>query len=91
MTGGATPGGDLSRAFVIKANGRIISSYFIDEESRVTTLFRDKFLNALIFPGDTVIVPPAEPRVSFMEHLKDWTTILYQLASTVKITTDVWK
>ncbi|HPE20311.1 MAG TPA: SLBB domain-containing protein [Candidatus Mcinerneyibacteriales bacterium] len=90
MTGGATPRGDLSRAFVIKANGRIISPYFIDDESRVATLFRDKFLNALIFPGDTVIVPPAEPRISFVEHLKDWTTILYQLASTVKITTDVW-
>ena len=90
MTGGSTPRGDLSRAFVIKANGRIISPYFIDDESRVTTLFRNKFLNALIFPGDTIIVPPAEPRISFLEHLKDWTTILYQLASTVKFTADVW-
>jgi protein involved in polysaccharide export with SLBB domain len=90
MTGGATTRGDLSRAFVIKANGRIISPYFVDDESQVTTLFRNKFLNARIFPGDTVIVPPAEPRISFVQHLKDWTTILYQLASSVKISTDIW-
>ena len=90
MTGGATSRGDLSKAFVIKAGGKIISRYYIDDESRTVTMFRNKLLNSRIFPGDTVIVPVRDFRVPWVQHLKDWTTILYQLASTVKITSDVW-
>ncbi|HMA69112.1 MAG TPA: SLBB domain-containing protein [Candidatus Mcinerneyibacterium sp.] len=90
MAGGATKQGDLNQAFVIKANGRIISNHYIDEESKSFALFGSRFLNAKIFPGDTIIVPPKQVKEKFVSQLKDWTTVLYQLATTVKITSDVW-
>ncbi len=90
MTGGATSRGDLGRTFVIKASGKIISQYYVDNESRNITLFRNKLLNARIYPGDTIIVPVKDFKVPWIRQLKDWTTVLYQLASTIKITSDVW-
>jgi len=90
MAGGATKQGDLDQAFVIKANGRIISNHYIDEESKRFALFGSRLLNAKIYPGDTIIVPPKEIKEKFVSQLKDWTTVLYQLATTVKISSDVW-
>ncbi|TYB30946.1 MAG: hypothetical protein FXF47_06640 [Candidatus Mcinerneyibacterium aminivorans] len=91
MTGGATNKGDIDQAFVIKANGRIISNHYIDEESRTYSFLGNDFLNAKIYPGDTIIVPPKEPKESLLQGLKDWSTVLYNLATTVKITSDIWQ
>ena len=90
-TGGATRKGDISNAFVVKASGIIISNHYIDAESASFHFLSNKFLNAKIFPGDTLIVPEKVEKVPWITNLKDWSTVLYQLATTVKITSDLWK
>ncbi len=90
MTGGPSSEGDIGRAFVVKANGTVISPYYIDEESSSSSFLSSGFLNARIFPGDTIIVPTATQKVPFIKNMVDWTTVLYQLATTIKITSDIW-
>jgi len=89
LTGGPTTYGDLGRAFVIKANGVVISPYYIDDESNSSSFLASDFLNAKIFPGDTIIVPKEVETVPFVKQLLDWTTVLFQLATSVKFTGDV--
>lgn len=90
MTGGPSQDGDISRAFVVKANGTVISPYYVDEESSSASFLASGFMNARIFPGDTVIVPTTTQKVPFIKNMVDWTTVLYQLATTVKISSDIW-
>ncbi len=90
MTGGPSREGVLSRAIVIKANGVVISPYYIDKESSTFSFLSSGFMNAKIFPGDTIIVPRETENIPLVKKVIDWSTVLYQLSTTVKITSDLW-
>ncbi|WP_449258344.1 SLBB domain-containing protein [Chlorobium limicola] len=66
MAGGVNPTGDKSEIYRILANGTVLSKR------------KDGGCN--INPGDAIVVPEQLQRgKTLVQHLKDWTTILYQL------------
>jgi protein involved in polysaccharide export with SLBB domain len=76
LAGGPTKGADESSAFVVRANGQVISSRQID-----TSWFnRSNSIGSLVAePGDTVFVPEEMNKATFIQAAKDWTLLLYQL------------
>ena len=75
LAGGPTRGADESSAFVVRANGSVISSL-----SSSSWLNRKGTLDGLTAePGDTVFVPEEMNKTTFVQNAKDWTQILYQL------------
>jgi protein involved in polysaccharide export with SLBB domain len=72
--GGPTSSADYSLAFVVRANGSVVSA---TEGSRWWRKGPFEELPAL--PGDTVYVPEEIFRTSWVQSAKDWTQILYQL------------
>lgn len=75
LAGGPTRGADAGSAFVIRANGTVVSarqssSGWFSSGSGLATL------SAL--PGDTIFVPEEMNKTTFTQELKDWTQILYQ-------------
>jgi hypothetical protein len=71
--GGATPAADAEGAFVVRANGSVVSAR---EGRRWGALARFEAQPAL--PGDTLFVPEKLDRVTLTQGAKDWTQILYQ-------------
>jgi protein involved in polysaccharide export with SLBB domain len=71
--GGATPAADAAGAFVVRANGSVVSAR---EGGFWTGLARFEAQPAL--PGDTIFVPEKLDRITFTQGAKDWTQILYQ-------------
>lgn len=72
--GGPTTGAEYDAAFVVRANGSVLSAAQGSRWSR-TRQFEDQ----PALPGDTVFVPEELFRVSWVQGAKDWTQILYQL------------
>lgn len=70
LAGGATPGGDKSEMYVIRADGTIRSVNNAGWLSRVG--------GQQINPGDTIVLPEKVERSSWTQSFKEWTTILYQ-------------
>jgi protein involved in polysaccharide export with SLBB domain len=71
--GGPTGSADYSLAFVVRANGSVLSA---SQGSRWWRKGPFEELPAL--PGDTVYVPEEIFRTSWVQGAKDWTQILYQ-------------
>lgn len=73
LAGGPTRGADKTSAFVIRANGSVVSN------QQTTGWFNSDRLSSLsALPGDTVFVPEEMDKTTFVQHAKDWTQILYQ-------------
>jgi protein involved in polysaccharide export with SLBB domain len=73
--GGPTEGADYPAAFVVRANGSVLSA-----RQNGTWLARtSSFESESALPGDTVFVPEDLFRGNFVQGAKDWTQILYQL------------
>lgn len=73
LAGGPTRGADKNSAFVIRANGSVISNL------QGSSWFRsDRLTSIAALPGDTVFVPEEMDKTTFVQHAKDWTQILYQ-------------
>jgi protein involved in polysaccharide export with SLBB domain len=70
--GGSTREADESRAFVLRADGSIVS------KTMSNASWKSKFKDVL--PGDSIVVPLRLDRSSFMHNLKDWSQILSQFA-----------
>jgi len=76
LAGGPTKGADASSAFVIRANGSVVSG---QQQSGSKWFSRGSALAGLkAEPGDTVFVPEEINKTTFIQGAKDWTQILYQ-------------
>jgi protein involved in polysaccharide export with SLBB domain len=76
LAGGPTKGADASSAFVIRANGSVVSG---QQKSSGILFARTNGLGAMkAEPGDTVFVPEEINKTTFIQGAKDWTQILYQ-------------
>ncbi len=76
LAGGATKGADEGSAFIVRANGQVMSS-----RSQPSTWFSraNQIAGITAEPGDTVFVPEELDKATFVQSAKDWTQILYQL------------
>jgi polysaccharide biosynthesis/export protein len=70
LAGGATVSADKSEMYLIRADGTA-------ESGRSKGWFSG-LSGALVNPGDTVVVPEQVLRGTWIQSLKDWTTVLYQ-------------
>ncbi len=85
--GGPTPDAEKGEMYIVKADGSIISKtqkgkfgiLWDTEENRWVS---GGFMSARIEPGDSILVPSKVTRFVWKREIKDWTTILYQLAIT---------
>lgn len=74
LAGGPTRGADDGSAFVVRANGSVVSSL-----SKGSWFNRTGELSALpAEPGDTIFVPEELNKTTFVQSAKDWTQIVYQ-------------
>ena len=74
MAGGFTRDAERGRAFVIRANGEVVSY-----ESR-KGLWGNQFYDLPIYPGDTIVVPEKTFRPSALRGFLDWSQVFSQLA-----------
>jgi protein involved in polysaccharide export with SLBB domain len=73
LAGGITRAADESSMFVIRANGTVISA------SQGSGWFSGNLIEKqAALPGDTIFVPEALNRTTFIQSAKDWTQILGQ-------------
>lgn len=77
QAGGPTRGADRASAFVIRANGSVISGLQNRDWYRG---YSGGLENVAALPGDTVFVPEELDKTTVAQHLKDWTQILYQFS-----------
>lgn len=74
LAGGPTRGADAESAFLIRANGSVISGL------QSSGFWRSGGLKGIAaMPGDTIFVPEEINKTTFVQNVKDWTQILYQL------------
>ena len=75
LAGGPTRGADSSSAFVIRANGSVVSG------RQSTSWWRggNELQGVMALPGDTIFVPEEVNKTTFVQNAKDWTQIIYQL------------
>ena len=74
LAGGPTRGADAASAFVIRANGSVVSS----RQGGGWPGGRGALASAPAEPGDTLFVPEEIDKTTFIQSAKDWTQILYQ-------------
>lgn len=75
LAGGTTRGADASSAFVLRANGSVVSA----RQKNGGWLLAGGGLDALAAePGDTIFVPEELNKTTFVQEAKEWTQILYQ-------------
>lgn len=75
LAGGPTRGADTSSAFVVRANGSVISAR---QRSGGWFTAGSSFEGTPAEPGDTVFVPEELDKTTFTQVAKEWTQILYQ-------------
>jgi len=73
LAGGPTRGADASGAFVIRANGTVVSAR---QSSSGWLGFGTNLAGLPALPGDTVFVPEQMNKSTFIQDAKDWTQIL---------------
>jgi len=74
MAGGPTRDADRKHAFVIRADGEVVSY-----ESQ-KGLWGDQFGDLALYPGDTLVVPEKTFRPTALRQFLDWSQIFSQLA-----------
>ena len=77
LAGSPTRGADKSSIFVVRANGSVVSAQQGDNGWFGVGGKRINDLAAL--PGDTVFVPEEADKRTFVQNVKDWTQIIFQL------------
>ncbi len=77
MAGKSKPHADMSHAFVLRADGTVVSSKSVNG-----VIKGDGFASLRLYPGDEIVVPTKIPTGSFIRGLRDWTQITSQLAIT---------
>jgi len=74
LAGGPTTTADAKSAFVIRANGSVVSG-----RQQRGWFGGGGIENVPTQPGDTIFVPDEVNRTTWMQDLKDWSQIIYQL------------
>jgi protein involved in polysaccharide export with SLBB domain len=74
LAGGPTRDADDKHAFIIRADGSVIS-----RQSR-TGVFGNTFVSTRMNPGDTVVIPEKVPRPSALRNFVNYSQIFSQLA-----------
>jgi protein involved in polysaccharide export with SLBB domain len=74
LAGGPTKGADIGSAFVVRANGNVVSNRQAGGTFRRGALVEETVAQ----PGDTVFVPEELDKTTITQFAKDWTQILYQ-------------
>ncbi|MBI3286028.1 MAG: SLBB domain-containing protein [Burkholderiales bacterium] len=80
QAGGMTKDADEKHAYILKADGSILSS----QQSGWFSGFGGRRL----MPGDTIVIPEQTDKTTWVKELKDWTQILYQFglgAAAIKV------
>jgi len=75
LAGGSTRGADDSSIFVIRANGSVVSSL----EGGNWLNRRGALKDLKAEPGDTIFVPEEMNKTTFIQNVRDWTQIFFQL------------
>lgn len=73
QAGGTTRTADAGSAFVLRANGTVVSA-----RQNAGWLTAGKLESIPAEPGDTIFVPEEMNRTTFLQEAKDWTQIFYQ-------------
>jgi protein involved in polysaccharide export with SLBB domain len=76
LAGGPNRNADSHHAFVIRADGSVVSRAAVKGASIWTNSFNQIRLN----PGDTIVVPDKTLRPSALRGIMDWTQVFSQLA-----------
>ena len=74
LAGGPTRSADGDSAFVVRANGAVIS-----ERQTSSWLSSGRLQAAAALPGDTIFVPEDLDRTTLIQGFKDWSQVLFQL------------
>lgn len=74
LAGGPTRGADTASAFVIRANGTVVSAR--QQSGGGWFGFGSNLAGLQALPGDTVFVPEEMNKTTFIQEAKDWTQIL---------------
>jgi polysaccharide biosynthesis/export protein len=75
LAGGADRIGDRKREFVLRADGSVVSHQYGSLAQRAIFATRD-FEDVMLFPGDTIIVPPVIEKTAFLRNLSNISNIL---------------
>jgi protein involved in polysaccharide export with SLBB domain len=73
QAGGATRNADKGHTFVIRADGSVVPK-------QGSGLFTQAFETGRLNPGDSVVVPEAVFKTTFLKGLRDWTQVFTQFA-----------
>ena len=74
LAGGATGDADGRHAFIIRADGSVVS------RQSENGIFGNTFDSRRLDPGDTVVIPEKVPRATILRNLVNYTQIFSQLA-----------
>ena len=77
LAGGPTKGADESSVFVVRVNGQVVSSR--QQVSGSWFNRGNQIAGIRAEPGDTVFVPEELNKSTFIQTVKDWTQIVFQL------------
>ena len=75
LAGGANRIGDHSREFVLRADGSVVSKNYGSFVEHTIFAGRD-FDDVVLYPGDTIVVPPIIQKSAVLRNLSDISTIL---------------
>jgi protein involved in polysaccharide export with SLBB domain len=74
--GGPNRNADRKQIFIIRADGSVVSRQSLDH----TLWTDDKFGRAVIYPGDTIVVPEQLNKASVLRGLTDWSAVFSNFA-----------
>jgi polysaccharide biosynthesis/export protein len=75
LAGGANRIGDHSREFVLRADGSVVSKHYGSFAEHAIFSGHD-FDDVVLYPGDTIVVPPIIQKSAVLRNLSDISTIL---------------
>ena len=76
MAGGPNRNADARHAFVIRADGSVVSR----TAEKGMSMWTDSFIKLRLYPGDTIVVPDKTLRPTALRGFLDWSQLFSQLA-----------
>jgi hypothetical protein len=74
MAGGRNRDADEKHAYLIRANGEVVS------REKVNGFWGNEFNSLRVYPGDTIIVPEKTFKPSVLRGVLDWSQMFSQFA-----------
>jgi protein involved in polysaccharide export with SLBB domain len=75
-TGGPTDYAEEKQMYIVRADGTVVSK----AQGNSSMIFGGGFESNVLYPGDTLVVPPKLVHNKFRRDLKAWTSIIYDIA-----------